>query len=228
MHYGHRFYFLELRHARRRLALWTLALHAGALALALLAHVPLVRTFLRPPERPIVRIGYEGPDRYVERIILASQSRTQAPLVDVGTVNAMPSRAGGGGENVSKKSRATRSRSSSPANLGDDAVTTLAEARARMANVPLVQSTELVIESMIQPRYPENLHAKGIEGRVAIMALIDTTGFVADVSVVSASGYHEFEESAMEAVRRAKFRPYRVEGLSQEVYAVIRYRFRIY
>ena len=81
---------------------------------------------------------------------------------------------------------------------------------------------------MIPPEYPEQLHAQGIEGRVALMALIDTTGRVAEITVVSESGYGAFEESAMDAVRHARFRPYRSDGLTQEVYALIRYRFRIY
>jgi len=115
-----------------------------------------------------------------------------------------------------------------PPGPGDSEVTLLAEARARMASVPLVQSSELVIESMVQPEYPEQLHLQGIEGRVAIMALIDTTGRVADVSIVSGSGHEQFEESAMLAVRQSKFRPYRSEGAPQEVYALIRYRFRLY
>jgi len=60
------------------------------------------------------------------------------------------------------------------------------------------------------------------------MALIDTSGQVADITVVAGSGYDEFETSAVSAVRQARFRPYRAEGVTQEVYALIRYRFRIY
>ena len=97
-----------------------------------------------------------------------------------------------------------------------------------MASVPLVQSSQLVIESLDEPEYPEQLHQQGIEGRVAVMALIDTTGHVADVSVVEPSGHEAFEQAAVTVVRQAKFRPYRQDGATQEVYALIRYRFRIY
>ena len=97
MHYGHQSFFRERRLAHRRVALNTLALHAFVLFLMALTQIPAVRTFIRPATRPIVRFGYEGPDRYVERILLATQSRPQQPLLDIGKVQAMPSRTGGGG-----------------------------------------------------------------------------------------------------------------------------------
>lgn len=229
MIHGVQFYFRELRNCGRRIALGTLALHALAVALIFASRLPGVREHLRPPDRPIVRFGYEGRDRFVERVILASQSGYRAPLVDVGKVEVQPSRRGGAG--LTPADRAERSRATRPSTTsgpGDDEITLVAEARARMASVPLVQSSELVIESMIEPEYPDQLHAQGIEGRVAIMALIDTTGQVADITVVAGSGYDEFEASAMSAVRQARFRPYRAAGITQEVYALIRYRFRIY
>jgi len=229
MIHGVKYYFRELRLSGRRIALTTLSLHVLAVAAMFATQLPFVRETLRAPRRPIVRFGYEGPDRFVERVILASQSGYRAPLLDVGKVNVRPARRGG--EGLAPADRVERSRSqrlSAVPGIGDDDITLVAQARARMASVPLVQSSELVIESMSEPQYPENLHAQGIEGRVALMALIDTTGQVADIAVVAGSGYAEFEESAMLAVRQARFRPYRISGLTQEVYAVIRYRFTIY
>ena len=229
MIHGVQFYFRELRNSGRRIAATTLALHAAALALILATQLPGVRDHLRVPDRPVVRFGYEGTDRFVERVILASQSGYRAPLLDVGKVDVRPARKGGAGLQPSDRQQPSRPRrNSATPGLGDDEITLVAEARARMASVPLIQSSELVIESMIEPEYPDRLHAEGIEGRVAIMALIDTLGQVADITVVAGSGYDEFEASAMTAVRQARFRPYRTEGVPQEVYALIRYRFRIY
>jgi len=229
MHYGIDSHFRERRSARRRVALHTLALDVLLLLAALVLTIPAVRVWLRPATRPIVRFGYEGPDRYVQRIQLQTDRRTQLPMVDLGRVRAISLRAGGGGNDPARDGSRTQVRRVNAApGPGDDEVTLLAEARARLASVPLVQSSDLVIESMVQPEYPEDLHQQGIEGRVAIMALIDTTGRVADVSVVRPSGHEGFENSAMAAVRQAKFRPYRQAGATQEVYALIRYRFRIY
>ena len=228
MHYGIDFWIRERRLALRRVALHTLAIETCLLAAVLALQIPAIRSWVRPARR-IVRFGYEGPDRYVERIQLQTQGRDQLPMVDLGHVAQMPARQGGGGldpARATSRKRSTRvSRLPGP---GEDDVTRIAESRARMASVPLVQSSELVIESMVQPEYPEVLHQQGIEGRVAVMALIDTTGTVADVSVVSPSGHEQFEQSAMLAVKQSKFRPYRAEGATQEVYALIRYRFRIY
>lgn len=228
MHYGIDFWIRERRLALRRVALHTLAIETCLLAGVLALQLPAIRSWVRPARR-IVRFGYEGPDRYVERIQLQTQERDQLPMVDLGHVAQMPARQGGGGldpARATSRKRSTRvSRLPGP---GEDDVTRIAESRARMASVPLVQSSELVIESMVQPEYPEVLHQQGIEGRVAVMALIDTTGTVADVSVVSPSGHEQFEQSAMLAVKQSKFRPYRAEGATQEVYALIRYRFRIY
>ena len=229
MHYGIDFWVRERRLALRRVAVHTLAIETCLLAALLALQVPAIRSWMRPAVRPIVRFGYEGPDRYVERIHLDSQDRDQLPMVDLGHVEQVASRQGGGGLDPAKATSRTRSsRVSRLPGPGEEEVTRLALARARLASVPLVQSSELVIESMEQPEYPEALHQQGIEGRVAVMALIDTTGNVADVSVVSPSGHEQFEASAMLAVKHSKFRPYRSEGATQEVYALIRYRFRIY
>lgn len=229
MHYGIDFWVRERRLALKRVALHTLAIETCLLAALLALQVPAIRSWMRPAARPIVRFGYEGPDRYVEHIRLQTQDRDQLPMVDLGRVTQVSSRQGGGGlDPAAAKSRARAHRVSRLPGPGEEEVTRVALARARMASVPLVQSSDLVIESMEQPEYPEVLHQQGIEGRVALMALIDTTGNVADVSVVSPSGHEQFEESALLAVKHSKFRPYRSEGATQEVYALIRYRFRIY
>ncbi len=229
MNHGARHYFQESRHSRRRLAATTLALHLLALALLLATRIPALRELFEAAERPIVRIGYEGPDRILERVVLASQSGRREPLVDVGEVRARPTRRGGSGlePSVSHDAPSTSKPSMFPG-TGEDELTLIAKARMRNASAPMIQSSELVIEAMEEPRYPEKLHAQGIEGRVALMALIDTTGRVADLTVVGGSGFAEFEASASEAVRNARFRPYRTGGAAQEVYALIRYRFRIY
>ncbi len=229
MHYGIESHFRERRSALRRVALLALSLDALLLVVFVALTNPEVRRWIRPATRPIVRFGYEGPDRYVRRIQLTTEERNQLPMVDLGNVQAVPSRRGGGGLTPERDGPRTHvGRVNGAVGAGEDEITQLAKARARMASVPLVQSSELVIESMVQPEYPEDLHQQGIEGRVAIMALIDTTGRVADVSVVSPSGHQGFEKSAVAAVKQAKFRPYRQAGATQEVYALIRYRFRIY
>jgi TonB family protein len=229
MKHGIDFYFIESLRLRRRLSMLTFSLALVGLGPFLLLQIPLVRRHVLREPTPTVRIGYEGFNRIVERIELNALEGRSAPLIDVGHVVARPMRKGGEGLTPAKSAARAGPRRPVPLRgLGEDEEDLMAAARARMANVPIVQSEDLVIESMRAPEYPEDLHARGVEGRVALMALVDSTGHVAEVSVVESTGELAFEQSASEVVRMARFRPYRIAGAAREVYAVIRYRFRIY
>jgi TonB family protein len=61
-----------------------------------------------------------------------------------------------------------------------------------------------------------------------VQALIDTAGRVVDVQLLASTGIEPFERSAAEAVWQYRFRPYRANGFTREVYAVFRFSFRIY
>jgi len=223
-------YFRESERSRRRLAFITLALHATALSCLLILAIPSVRARFRKPFRQVVRFGYEGPERYVPLIQLEGSPGYKPPLEDIGRVDVHAARQGSRGlkpgpSNTPSGPRPTRS---SLPGVGPDDSEMRARSHAREASVPFVSSSDLVIESMVEPVYPEDLHSRGIEGRVALMALVDTTGRITELTVVGGSGEQGFERAAMDAVWQAKFRPYRIEGEVREVYALIRYRFRIY
>ena len=70
-----------------------------------------------------------------------------------------------------------------------------------------------VMLSHPEPRYPEILRQAGLEGRVVLEAVVDTTGRVemAGLSVVSASN-PLFGEAARQVVLGARFKPGRVAG----------------
>ena len=90
----------------------------------------------------------------------------------------------------------------------------------------VVDGQELLSGSRIQyngpemlsgPRlqYPELLRHAGIEGRVIVQATIDTTGRAEPASVkVIESPNPGFDQAATTWVRRALFRPARVNGLA--------------
>jgi TonB family protein len=99
---------------------------------------------------------------------------------------------------------------------------------SRLANVPVVQSQDLVIEFASLPVYPEAESERGIEGKVMVQALIDTSGHVVDVQLLASTGIGAFERSAAEAVWLYRFRPYRPAGVPSEVYAIFRFAFRVY
>lgn len=227
--HGIEFFFRERARSQRRISLTTLGLGAVLLGLQLMLMLPQVRARLAPPVRRIVRFGYPGPNRFVEHIQLSASSGSQDPLRDVGHVNARPERRGGEGHTPARTGvRPGVRHLSTVRGLGEGDVNVSAQARLRRANVPLVQSDELAIEFMDEPIYPEELREKGIEGRVSLLALVDTTGRVAEVSIVLSSGELAFEQSATDAVRRARFHPYKIEGTPTEVYVIIPYHFTVH
>jgi protein TonB len=65
--------------------------------------------------------------------------------------------------------------------------------------------------SRISPIYPASMKAAGVSGTVTVMFTVDTSGRVAEVSVVSASR-PEFEEPAMRAVSHWRFEPGKRHG----------------
>ena len=96
--------------------------------------------------------------------------------------------------------------------------------------MPIFQSDELVIEELVRPVYPEDARERGIEGRVAVIAHVDTLGRVVEAEVMNPSGEAQLDAASRAAVLRCRFRPYRTgdRGPAQEVYAVFRFSFRIY
>jgi protein TonB len=58
------------------------------------------------------------------------------------------------------------------------------------------------------PKYPDLARRAGIEGRVVVEVVIDTRGAVSDAKVIQNSGANAgFEEAAVEAALRGKWRP---------------------
>lgn len=65
----------------------------------------------------------------------------------------------------------------------------------------------------ILPRYPRSARMHGQEGRVVVWALIDDTGHAERLDVHESSGKSELDKAALDAVRRARFRPATRDGL---------------
>jgi protein TonB len=73
--------------------------------------------------------------------------------------------------------------------------------------VPPYQVTrlpELVTE--VKAIYPEEARKLGLEGRVVLRLVVDATGQVAEAKVLRRAG-HGFDEAALNAIRRFKFKP---------------------
>ena len=207
---------------------------AAALGSALLA--PLVALTLPPFRRPLnellrntVRFGYEGSDQYVRRISLQQLRGSSTVTREAGAIETRRARPGGAprARKVDDPRAPPEYRPERPG-PGSAATDLMERAVSRLANVPVVQSEELVIEHASTPVYPQAESERGIEGRVMVQALIDTTGRVVDVQLLASTGVAAFERSAAEAVWQYRFRPYRPSGIASEVYAIFRFAFRIY
>jgi len=79
------------------------------------------------------------------------------------------------------------------------------------------------------PRYPPALQLAGIEGRVLVEFIIDTTGHLEPGSAkVLASTHRGFEPAALETLERSLFRPARIAGraVRQRTLQAIGFRIR--
>lgn len=76
------------------------------------------------------------------------------------------------------------------------------------------------------PTYPTDMRKDGVTGVVALKVLIDAEGNVAEVSV-SKSSNSAFEEPAIAAVKRWKFKPGQKEGKAVPAQLMIPLQFRL-
>jgi TonB family protein len=229
MTHGVEGYFIERARSTRRVAVL-------AFGLAILLSTPLIALTFPPFQHPMreflrrtTRFGYEGPDQFVRRITLQQLSGVHPVMREMGAVDTRQERPGG-----AVRARRTENPRAQPETRPNTIGPGLTDADmtqravSRLANVPVVQSEELIIVYASKPTYPPNESERGIEGRVMVQALVDTTGHVVDVQLLASTGVAAFESSAAEAVWQYRFRPYRPGGMASEVYALFRFSFRIY
>ena len=187
---------------------------------------------LRRSVRNVQRFGFAGNERYVRQIQISALGaprggRTRSSLIDP---EALETRRRGGARTRHAIDEAgtpvRKAQPFRPPGVGDSDEEILARARARAGDTPLFQSQELVIEQLVEPEYPTEARERGFEGRVSILALIDTLGFVRQAEIVG-SAERVLDRAAMDAVLQCKFQPYTVEGRAREVYAMFRFAFRL-
>jgi len=231
MEHGTHGYFIERSRCARRVI--AIAVVVAMVGIAALSYLPMLTSTTATEqlfrETKILRFGYEGPEQYVRRIELKAAPGIVSDKEGLQAVYVPQSRKGG-----SPATRRTDSPNAPPAMRpprpleGDSDVDRAARALAARENVPLIQSQDLIIEHLVRPEYPEEARAKEIEGKVAILALVDTLGAIARVQVMGSDPAGLLEQAAVEAVWKGRFKPYREGGEAQSVYAMFRFSFRIY
>lgn len=83
------------------------------------------------------------------------------------------------------------------------------------------------IISILQPKYPQNLRKRGIEGQLQLKVLIDQEGNVAQAEIHTSSGYQDFDQSAIEVVCQWQFKPAQIEGKERSSWVLIPIAFRL-
>ncbi len=221
MTHGTEHFFLE----RRRVARRTSALAAGV-ALALLGVLQLAR--LHPVQQEIVRVtrfGLEGQVRYVERIRLVESSGAgEQPRVTL--LPGANVRRGGETRKASPRGTAPRTAERRDVQEGDALADLAGRAPSLRADVPFVTKDDLVIEVRVEPIFPEEAKERDVEGQVTLLAVIDSTGRVRDVDVMS-SPDRLLSDAATTAVKQWRFRPYRIGGVPSEVQVLFPFRFTL-
>ena len=188
------------------------------------------RTILGDPLHPR-RFGFEGPEQYVRRITLETSGppgpRPGRPTILYRSVQAVKGGRSQAAPTDDPNAPPDTRRLGSGA--GESSKDLVAAARIIYGGSgPVMRSEDFIVEWMVRPEYPEGALDKNIEGLVALGAVVDTTGAVTRVDLVSSPGNRELEAAAIAAARKFRFRPYRVAGRATEAYAVIRFDFKIY
>jgi TonB family protein len=97
----------------------------------------------------------------------------------------------------------------------------------KQVEIPVVQSTDVVIEHLVEPVYPREARTRELEARVELAALVGEDGRVLYIRVIRNTGHPMFEEAAKEALLKCLFRPYREGGKPAKVWVRYPVRFDI-
>lgn len=84
---------------------------------------------------------------------------------------------------------------------------------------PMVESVEYVRPPA--PVYPRESSRRREYGTVTLRVLVDTIGRPAQVQIERSSGYERLDLAALEAVKKALFRPHEVNGIAQAAQVLV-------
>lgn len=102
---------------------------------------------------------------------------------------------------------------------------TMAEQMAQALDISDLDKPPSVMSS-VPPNYPPALRRAGVEGTVVLVFVLNESGRVEDPRVESSSR-SEFEQPAVDAVRRWRFRPGEKGGEAVRTYMRLPIRFRV-
>jgi len=89
----------------------------------------------------------------------------------------------------------------------------------------LTPLSALEFRRFVKPKYPQGSSARESEGWVDVRFRVDATGMATDVEIVDAEPVGIFDDAALSAVRKWRFRPYVVDGTVTPTESGVRLRF---
>lgn len=225
MRHGVDGYFAEIARFERRLAGIGLAVSFTLLAAQFAARNPGVVEAINDPKH----FGFEGAEQYVRRIRLEQVGPVEQPGANLENFAAIELRKGGGEtEKGNTEPGLLPAAPKHGVGEGTDDLDLVSRIRALALEGPVIRSEELVVEKLVRPEYPEDARERDIEGVVELVALVDTTGSVAEVHIVGGTGEPSLEKAATDAVLLCRYRPYVVKDVAQRVWAYFRVSFSLY
>jgi len=195
----------------------------------------LVTLFLFPPSRrsenieeSMKRFGYSGATRYEREIEVRLSDQAPLALGEnrlIGGIKGSALATAGTPVPESGKARhkGTRSDFAGLAGLNESGTE---GKHLRHLNLPTVQSEDLIIVELVRPEYPREAVARGVTGRVELLALVNVRGTVDDVEIIESAG-SLLDDAAAQAVKRCRFLPFRLNGEVQPVYADFHFNFKL-
>jgi protein TonB len=112
------------------------------------------------------------------------------------------------------------------ASLGGEAFASMAGSLAAMAFDVADLDNAPVVMASVSPRYPADMAKSKVEGHVVILFLLDETGQVVDPRVEDSSR-KEFEQPAVDAVRKWRFKPGMRDGEPVRTFMRLPIRFQM-
>jgi protein TonB len=211
---------LELTDVSARPAL---AEHAApVVARPIAAQAPARTDAPRQPEaRPLAP---DAPLPGTEPLSAAPGEQAETPRFEQ-SVTAAQSDGGSAGAVVSPEGTVTplTASSASGSTVGEPGSATRAASRGS-TTVSFIPPRPL---SEILPKYPLSARRSGFEGVVRVSVLVDETGAVIGVDVLSSSGHASLDQSVLDSYRRARFAPALQDGKPVAGRVVIPVRFRL-
>lgn len=182
-----------------------IALHVGVVALLLHSHAPRLAVAAMPAM--VALLTQTSPQQPQTHQVPTSQPvevpvpAPVLPVVDVTIpVESTPALA-------------------APAPAAADAPAATQPAVVTNAVPPLVSDLAFLVPPAT--RMPELARRKRMEGVAQILVLVDELGRPRQVQVHSSSGFEVLDQAALEAVKRALFRPYMENGVARSVRAIV-------